>query len=408
VTSSRPKLRAKHPPPPALPPEAALLRNAGSYGPKRARPARRIVQLLLGGAEKLLPAGGGRPVDWGRAGRVAVLRFDHLGDLLMSFPALAALRKALPKARIELFVGPWNEELARLCPSVDAVRVVDVPWFRRPVGPCHPLGLLKLAWRLRHGRYDLGIELRGDLRQLLALRLAGVPQRLGHTLSHGKFLLTSSADWAPRHEVEQNLELLRQGGLAGVPKPGLAAPSLAVPPKARAAARALLAKQRLKPGFLALHPSAGGPSRLWPEEHWVELLRGLPAGPGLALLGTGAERPRLEDLRRRSGRADVAVLAGDTSVAVLAGLLGLAGGLVGLNSGPGHLAGAVGTPVLSLFSGANDPARWGPRGPQVRVMTVPVPCSPCELAVCPFDNACMRFLSPAAVLPAARALRKAR
>jgi ADP-heptose:LPS heptosyltransferase len=379
------------------------LRNAQSYGPRRARPARRAVQLLLGGAEALMPWAGRRPVDWGRAGRVAVLRFDHLGDLLMSFPALEALRRALPKSHIELFVGPWNEELARLCPWVDAVQVLDVPWFRRPSGRFHGLGLWKLAGRLRQGRYDLGIELRGDLRQLLALRLSGTPQRLGHTLTHGRAALTFAGAWAPRHEVDQNLALLGQAGLPGLPRPGRAVPRLDLPPQARADAKAFLAKRGLKPGYLALHPSAGGPSRLWPDGHWVALLKSLPAGRGLALLGTAQERARLEDLRLRSGRRGLAVLAGETTVTEMAALLQQARGLIGLNSGPGHLAAAVGTPVLSLFSGANDPARWAPRGRAVTVLNVAVPCSPCELAVCPFDNACMRALTPEWVLAKAQA-----
>jgi ADP-heptose:LPS heptosyltransferase len=216
--------------------------------------------------------------------------------------------------------------------------------------------------------------------------------------------LTSAGTWALRHEVDQNLALLRHGGLPGVPTEGTAVPRLALPKGERIKARAYLGAQRLKRGFLALHPSAGGASRLWPDGHWVELLKGLPAGRGLALLGTEEERARLEALRRDSGRSDARVLAGGTSVAALAAVLEQAGALIGLNSGPGHLAAAVGTPVLSLFSGANDPARWAPRGRRVKVLNVAVPCSPCELSVCPYDNACMRAVAPALVLGELRRL----
>jgi ADP-heptose:LPS heptosyltransferase len=79
-------------------------------------------------------------------------------------------------------------------------------------------------------------------------------------------------------------------------------------------------------------------------------------------------------------------------VAALAAFLQRCRLLVSLNSGPAHLAAAMGTPVLSLFSGTDEVGRWAPWGGKVRVIQNSVPCSPCNLAVCPFDNQCMRLL----------------
>jgi ADP-heptose:LPS heptosyltransferase len=353
----------------------------------------------LGGA---LP-GRRRPVEWAGVRRVAVLRLDHLGDLLLSFPALEALRSALPQARIDLFVGPWCLELARLCPSVDSVQALPAEWFQRPGRQAWPwASLWRSARALRRGGYDLGVDLRGELRHALLLRLAGIPQRLGALQTAGSFLLTQSLPPAQGHEAQRAYSLLREAGL-----PGLRARApqarLDPGPAARARARARLKAWGLKPGFLAVHPFAGSPSRRWPREHWRDLLGRLPGRGRVLLLGSADEAAALRDLLPAGARGRYVGGAGDLGVAELAAVLQQAGLLLGLNSGPGHLAAAVGTPVLSLFSAANDPARWAPRGPGVRVLMERAPCGPCELAECPLGNACLRRLRPDRVLAALKA-----
>lgn len=400
-----------------LPPSVPISRPDASLDPGLAHPApdpyayrsplkQRLATALdaLGGA--LMPATAA-PIAWEGVGRVAVLRLDHLGDLLLSFPALAALRRALPQAQLDLYTGVWGAELGAWSPSVDRVVTVDAPWFQRGAAGGPTLAaILGLGRRLRAGRYDLVIDLRGEGRHLAALRLSGARYRLGHAQSAGRFLLTHFVAWDPTlHECEQSLELLRQAGLPGVPAVGKSRPALKLPARAKTAARSLLAKWKMKPGFIAVHASAGSPSRLWPREHWVALLRGLPPGAPVLLLGSAPEREGLLELGRMSGRSKLHCAAGETGLAALAGLLAEAGRLICLNSGPGHLAAALGTPVLALYSAANDPARWGPLGPQVTVLSQRVPCGPCELALCPYDNECLRRLAPQDALAALRGKR---
>lgn len=373
----------------------------GPYAAYRS-PLKRGLARGLDALGACLPGARG-PVRWGRVERVAVLRLDHLGDLLLSFPALEALRAALPKARIDLYVGPWCLDLARLCPHVDSVQALPAEWFQRPQRQAWPLASLwRSARLLRQGRYDLGVDLRGELRHALLLRLAGIPQRLGALQTAGAFLLTQALPPAQGHEAHRAWALLRDAGLPGL---GAKAPRLHLDPgaAARREARRRLKAWGLKPGFLALHPFAGAPSRRWPRAHWQELLTKLPGAGRVLLLGDAGEAQALRDLLPPGAGRRLVPAAGALSLDVLAAVLEQAGLLVGLNSGPGHLAAAVGTPVLSIFSAANDPARWAPLGPQVKVLVEPAPCGPCELADCPLGNACLRRLRPARVLRALKA-----
>jgi heptosyltransferase-2 len=348
------------------------------------------------------------PVDWPRVRRVAVLRLDHLGDLLLSFPALEALRRGLPQARIDLYVAPWSLELARLCPHVDAVQALPAPWFERPQRQAWPLGSLRQsARRLAQGRYDLGIDLRGELRHALLLKLAGIPQRLGALQTAGAFLLTQALTPAPGHEAQRAWGLLKE---AGLPLAGAKAarPSLDPGDAARREAARWAKARGLAPGFVALHPFAGSPSRRWPQSHWRELMHGLPGRGKALLLGSGDEAEGLRALMPEGRRQRFVPAAGELSLPLLAAMLERAGLFIGLNSGPGHLAAAVGVPVLSIFSAANDPARWGPLGPRVKVLVEAAPCGPCELAECPLGNACMRALLPQRALAQARAMLRSR
>ena len=159
-------------------------------------------QLILGGE----PHG----VDWAHQDRIAVLRLDHLGDLLHALPALRRLRLVSPRARIDLWVGPWGQELASLFADVDTVRVTPAGWFARPRRQEWPW---KQIWSLASGlnkeHYSAAVELRGDLRHHMALRLAGIPVRAGQSLTAGNFLLTHPAVWQPDlHEQEQGLSVL--------------------------------------------------------------------------------------------------------------------------------------------------------------------------------------------------------
>lgn len=349
-----------------------------------------------------------RPVDWGGVRRVAVLRLDHLGDLLNALPALRRLRRALPRARLDLWVGPWGEGLAGLFADADRVRVTPARWFRRPGRVEWPWADIRALGRgLRAECYDAVIDLRGDLRHHLAAYASGAPVRLGQTLTAGGFLLTHPGRWdAALHEQTQALALLDRAGVpAAAPGPGA---GLKLPPRARARAAALL--KRLCGGRrpVLVQAACGTLSKRWQPQAWARVLDGLPRGLPVVLLGSADERAEMLALAAPLKRK-VAVAAGELDLPGLAAFLALGRLLLSVDSGPAHLAAAQGVPVLALYSGTNRVEQWAPRGPGVRLLrAAPPPCSPCELPVCPYGNACMRALDPEDVLAAARELLKGR
>ena len=150
-----------------------------------------------------------------RPRRILLVQLDHLGDAVLSTPLIAELRAAYPDATIDVLASPSNHEVFEGDPHVDRVRVAERTWFeRRP----ERWGLVTAVWRLgrslRDERYDLGIDVRGDVLSVLVLALAGVPRRLGWSMGGGSFLLTDVAGWIPlRHEVCSRLALLEKLGI---------------------------------------------------------------------------------------------------------------------------------------------------------------------------------------------------
>jgi heptosyltransferase-2/heptosyltransferase-3 len=355
----------------------------------------------------------------GRGLRILVIRPDHLGDLLLTTPALGLLRAGLPDATITALVGPWARPALAGRPEVDEVRTCAFPGFTRepPGGPLAPYGrLLAEARRLRRARYDAALVLRVDHWWGAALAAyAGIPLRLGYGVPESRDFLTHALppDFA-QHSVAENwrvvaalLALLGRPLPAARPGPVVAAPS----PAGQAAAARWLAERGVAPGarLVAIHPGTGAAVKLWPAAGWSAvadaLARRLDARS--VVTGSAAERPLV-----------AAVLAGTEAEAIgaagaldwdgLAGLFARCVLVLGVDSGPLHLAAALGVPTVHVF-GPTAPARFGPWGRGAhQVVRAPLPCSPCGNLLAPpcgarAEPACLRAVRPAAVIDAALA-----
>jgi ADP-heptose:LPS heptosyltransferase len=317
---------------------------------------------------------------------ILVLRLDRIGDLLMSLPALAELRSAFPRARIRLAVGAWSAPVARRAP-VDEVLVWSAPWVGRREEGADPIAaLFRRARALRRDSLDLALDLQGDVRASLLLALTGARVRVGYANTGGDWLLTrvvpldETVSW-----VEQNRRAVAvAAGRAGDP-PGALPRVPLVTAEERAAARRTLAQAGLAGGpLVGLHPSGGRAVKQWPAHRWLEVARRLQAEAGahVVLTGSGADR----ELTRR--------IAGDLSgpVADFAGRLDLLETLAVIASldlflspdtGPMHMAAAVGTPSVSVF-GPSDPVRYfsggtGAPGTRHVVVRPDLWCAPCNL-----------------------------
>lgn len=337
-------------------------------------------------------------VPLGNVRRILVVQLDHLGDAIITLGMLPALRARCPQAEIDVLAAPWNAAVFHASPHIACVHISRLNRFARG----HRTGWLWAqcwwGWRLRRRQYDLAIDVRGELPLALLLWLSGAPRRLGWECGGGGFLLTDRAAFVPgRHELESRLALI--DALEGAPRPSMppAGPWFAVSEEARQKIRTLLESSGVTRPLLVLHLAAGTPAKCWPAAHWRELVGRLIVehGPCIVLVGARQDRHLAHAVTGGAVWPGVHDLVGALSIPELAALLELADVAIGGDSGPAHLAAAVGTPVVSLFSGTNLASQWRPWGPHVQVLQQPVPCSPCFRHRCPWrEHPCMSGITP--------------
>jgi len=344
---------------------------------------------------------------WADAGHVLCVRLDGLGDVLMTTPALRALREARPGRRLTLLTSPAGAAVAGLLPDVDEVVVYDAPWVKATAPRTGPEADHAMARRLADRRFDAAVIFtvysQSALPAAMLCFLAGIPRRLAHCRENPYQLLT---DWVPeteparlvRHEVRRQLDLVATIGCRAADE----RLSLAVPPAARAGVAALLGAWGLEPrrGWVLVHPGASAPSRRYPPELFAQVVQGLAAaGHAVVLSGGEDERDLVARIRRASG-VDARSAAGRLDLAGLAALVEAAPVLVSNNTGPVHVAAAVGTPVVDLYALTNP--QHGPWAVRHRVLFHDVPCRYCYRSVCPEGHHhCLRLVRPDDVVEAA-------
>ncbi len=350
--------------------------------------------------------------------RVLVMRPDHLGDFLFSLPALKALRDELPDARIDVLVSPLARQLI---PNNwkewwgFAPLEFSAPWLQRPkkirFGLRATLGLTRLLRKRRRdlgGRYDLAIDLRGDFQLILASRLAGARYLVGKGHTGLGSLLDVEVDGAGgSHQVEMNLAHVES---AGFEPRETTSPELIPSKEEEGQGKSILRAQGVDGSkiLIGMHVGAGQPTKLWGVDKYAELIRRIIAGrpSQVVLLGGPEDRAITDDVlislkgSRIEGRVfDLCGKLPDLrTFMMVAKQCAL---FVGNDSGPGHIAAALQVPVVSVFSGTNDPAEWGPRGPSVVIVRKRIECEGCGLTQCDHLS-CMAELDIDAVYQAVR------
>jgi len=415
-----------------LQPEDLRRRPLGGYRYVRLR-WRVIAALLdgLGGAIFALGRGvgrtlrplttwlGGRPAVPAEAlppRRILLVQLDHLGDALLTTALLPALRRQWPQASIEVLASEAAREVFELAAEVDRVHVARLHRLARSRwARCFWLaGMVGWGLRLRARRFDVAIDVRGDLSLALILWLTGAPRRVGWTCGGGGFLLTQAPAYvADRPEVESRRALVTCLGIEPRPEEPFQPQCQPSAVARRRVARDLhqsLPEQKLSAEvapLVVLHVGAGTAAKRWPVAHWQRLTRWLveTGDAHVVLVGGAAERACAESIGRCSPGPAVLNWAGRLTLDELAALLEQARLVIGADSGPAHLAAAVGAPQVVLFSGTNTLRQWCPPGAQVAALRHPVACSPCHRECCPLaGHPCMTLLQPEQVIAAVGAL----
>lgn len=375
--------------------------------------------------------------------RILVVKLADLGDALLATPALARLRRALPETEIEVLTTAAGAAAFRHTGDlVDAVLTFDKAAFDRPLAALlRPLAPLRLGRRLRRRRYAAVLLLHSLATRYGALKHAGLVLSCGAPVRVGPARADSRRAWflshrAPdpgfdgAHVVETHwraagrlLQALGQeaaeGSALGAAAPAIGGPVFLPGPEAEARARALLEAAPAGGPWVAIHPGSGAfsPARRWRPEGFRAVADALAqAGARIVLVGTEADRePLLDGAARGAGWLD---LIGRTELGTLAAVLARARLLVANDSGVGHLAAAMGTPVVAVF-GPSNPVAWGPWWPGFdaegrpassphRVVALDLPCRPCfyvghrvgSPAGCPSRD-CLAWLPPERVIAAA-------
>lgn len=338
---------------------------------------------------------GGRP-DWAAARRLLAVRLDNLGDVVMLGPALRALGRAAPQARLDLLASPAGAAVAPLLPDVDDVVTTRAIWQdARHELPLDPGREWELISSVRARSYDAAVVFTSFAQSpwpaAYLLYLAGVPVRVGQSREFGGSVLSHSVV-PPRvesHQVDRALHLL---DAVGVPPAGREL-SLTVPATARDAATTALRAAGVEPAtpYALLAPGASCPSRRYPPERFAAVARGLAdAGLPVAVVGSQREHALVAAVVADSASpAGVVGLAGAVDVPGLAALVEGAAVAVTNNSGGMHLADALGTPVVALFAGTELEEQFRPRTTRAVLLRVPTACAPCHALRCPYGLECL-------------------
>jgi len=336
--------------------------------------------------------------------RILIVRTDRIGDVLLSTPVIKALRDKYPSAYIAMMVSRYAKDIVEGNPYLDKVVILDKElehkgWLRSA----------KFIQELKKNRFDLSLILHPTNRVHLITFLSGIPKRVGYDRKLG-FLLTDrvkhTKQFGEKHELEYNLDLLRYLGIEARDK------NLFMPIKKESEewVGELFAQEGISDTdkLLAIHPAASCPSKIWPAQRFAEVAGKLAQKYGFkVLVVAGPKDLTLADNLVKHMRSSPINLAGKTSVTQLASLLKRCRLFISNDSGPVHIASAVGTPVISIFGRKQaglSPKRWGPLGKKDKVLHKESGCIECLAHNCKKEFACLKAITVEDVVAAADAI----
>jgi ADP-heptose:LPS heptosyltransferase len=329
----------------------------------------------------LSPRDGSR-TDPSRFRKVLLIRLRRIGDIILTTPAVRALRTALPRAELVYVVEEPYRKLVEGNPDIDRVVAVPKGASRRE--------FLALARVLRKEGFDAVLDFHGGPRASLLALLSGAKIKAGYAVKYRGFLYDVRVPRAPKqgriHSVANHVNLVRALGVAVGEIPGL------VLPRGRAP---VLGLQDRGP-FVVLHIGAGNRFRYWGTDNLARLVRLLGEAPGgrVALIGGAEDKAaEAEILGKVPGTLS---FVGALDLAETAELIRQSAVFVGPDSGPMHIAAAVGTPVVAWF-GPTVPANFAPWKPAggARIIEKDLDCRPCRQRTCVHgDFRCLQLITP--------------
>jgi heptosyltransferase-2 len=321
---------------------------------------------------------------------------NWIGDSILALPAIESIKRNFPQAPLWIVAQDWVKDLFTANGLAEGIiRLPRAQGWK---------SLQDFAQKLSGEAFDTGILLTNSFASALLFYLAKIPQRWGYAADGRGVLLTKSVrlkdEDAPRHQVHYYLGLISGLGLKSFSEEI----RLSLSPEEKEAARERLLSLGLGPQLplVILSPGASyGPAKRWPASRFAELAGLFQKRRNSEILIIGStDEAEIADSIGSSMEKKPFILAGQTTLPQLRGLISQAAAFISNDSGPMHLANALRVPVVGLF-GPTDPEVTGPFEQPSRVVKKDVPCWPCAYRKCPYDHRCMMNIAAEDVFQAA-------
>ena len=365
-----------------------------------------MVKCEMKAAEKDAPLAvrGGKKLAGVGLERLLIRGTNWIGDVVMTLPAVASIRKTWPGAQISILAKPWVAEIYRLSPSVDQVIV-----FQEPGRHAGVMGKLRLVGELRKNPFDCAILLQNAIEAAILTRLAGIPLCAGYN-SDGRGLLLSHSVRRTKavrqiHQIDYYLEMVRALGCM----PAERSVQLHPGEDYNGMVEKLFNEYGIGAGhtLIGLAPGAAyGPAKKWFPERFATVVDRLmdDTGAQAILFGSGGDKESTAAVARYA-RHCLIDIAGKTNLKEAIALISRCTLFLSNDSGLMHVAGALGIPTVAIF-GSTNPTTTSPVGERSIVIHRDVACSPCLKPICPTDFRCMDLIGVDEVYGAARILLK--
>lgn len=337
--------------------------------------------------------------------RILIARTDRIGDVVLSTPTITAARTAFPDAYIAVMISSKTKEIVIGNPFINEVILYDKELKHR--------GFFKtflFARWVKSKKFDLALILHSTVRVNIICFLAGIPERIGYARGKMDFLLTHKLGYTKRlgekHETEYSLDILRSIGVKAECSPLV----MFVSEGDSGEADSLLVESGIKKGekFVVINPCASCISKMWPSENFARLGDILKEKFGLpVVIVTGPDEVRIGERVRDLMKNKPAFLYSKKPLGVLAALIKRSSLFISNDSGPVHIACAVGAPVISIFGRKEkglSPDRWRPLGTMTRVVHKDVGCFECLAHNCRKGFLCLRSVTVEEITEKAREL----
>lgn len=347
--------------------------------------------------------------EWLAAKRILAIRLDNLGDVLVTTPAIRAIRQSLPDSSITLLASRVGAQVGALNPDIDGVIVYGAPWMDpwREL-PLDPDREQQMIAELRARQFDAAVIFssfrQSPLPSAYLCYLAGISLRLAASIDGPGSLLTTRHKHPERmmHEVERGLDLVGAVGMSTTDDRMVLVP----PPEAADNIAPLASGSR---PLVVVHPGCSMPARTYPWELYAEVATLLVHQLDARVVLTSAkhEQPMVSAILDRlplEVRPHVVAEAGTLGFPEFCALIEAADLTITNNTGPMHMSAALGTPVIALFALTNPPEQWGPWKVPHRMLYREVPCRLCYSRICPVDHECLVGVPPSEVVANAAAM----